>query len=253
MRRRYYRKNRRYGHARKRKKAAALIGLLLFLAGAAYVTDLPGYIRGIYALSSRPGVFDAAEIPEYSGAPYAEINENIPFFSTDDLTTEAYEKYGETDALGRCTAAEACVGPETMPEEEREDVREIYPTGWHSVRYAGIDRDFLYNRCHLIGFQLTGENANERNLITGTRYMNVEGMLPRENAVASYIRATGHHVIYRVTPVFEGRNLLASGVLMEAKSVEDPEVMFCVYCYNVQPGIEIDYSTGASRGPAFEG
>ncbi len=251
MRRRYYGKRGRYREYRRRRRTVAFVCLLLFFAGAFCVSELPRRFLKRQALPAEPGVFDLSEIPAYSGSPCADVNDGVPFFSKEELTTEAYERYGELDALGRCTAAQACVGPETMPGEEREDVRDIYPTGWHNARYAGIDREYLYNRCHLIGYQLTGENANERNLITGTRSMNVEGMLPLENSVAWYVRETGHHVLYRVTPVFEGSNLVASGVLMEALSVEDPEVMFCVYCYNAQPGVEIDYATGASRGPAL--
>ena len=172
-----------------------------------------------------------------------------------DLTTKSYEEYGRLDLLGRCTEVSASVGKDLMPTEERGNIGMIKPTGWHTVKYQGIDGNYLYNRCHLIGFQLTGENANERNLITGTRYMNVQGMLPFENMIADYVKETNNHVLYRVTPIFEGANLLASGVLMEAKSVEDDGkgVMFNVYCYNVQPGVEINYATGASTGPEFTG
>lgn len=187
-----------------------------------------------------------AQLPPYEGAPSVEINGGVPFSME---PPEADEDYGPLDALGRCTRAFARVGPETLPLEEREDVRAIRPSGWNNARYEGIDKEFLFNRCHLIGYQLTGENANERNLITGTRYMNVEGMLPYENAVGSYVRRTGHHVLYRVTPLFRGSDLIAAGVLMEAQSVEDDGLRFCVFCYNVQPGIEIDYVTGESSGP----
>ncbi len=199
--------------------------------------------------------FDLSAVPAYSGSPYAEINGNIPYFSGSDLTTASYESYGELDAMGRCTTAVACIGQDLMPTEERGRIGEIKPTGWHLVKYEGIDGNYLYNRCHLIGYQLTGENANEKNLITGTRYMNVEGMEPFENMTADYIRETGNHVLYRVTPEFEGNNLLADGVLMEAESVEDngASVQFCVFCYNVQPGITIDYATGDSSGPEFTG
>lgn len=189
-------------------------------------------------------------IPEYNGNSYVEVNENHPFFDKDDLTTKAFEHYSELDWLGRCGVAYANICPELMPTEEREGIGMIKPSGWHTVKYPEVIEDlYLYNRCHLIGFQLAGENANEKNLITGTRYMNIEGMLPFENAVANYVRQTGNHVLYRVTPVFSGMNLVADGVLMEAYSVEDSGegITFCVFVYNVQPGIEIDYRTGESR------
>lgn len=199
--------------------------------------------------------FDLSSVPAYSGSPYAEVNGNRPFFSADDLTTQSYENYGDLDSLGRCTTATACIGRDLMPTEKRGDIGSVKPTGWHTVKYAGIDGNYLYNRCHLIGYQLTGENANEKNLVTGTRYMNVEGMEPFESMTADYIKETGNHVLYRVTPVFEGDNLVASGVLMEAESVEDngAGILFCVYCYNVQPGVTIDYATGDSTGPEFTG
>ena len=199
--------------------------------------------------------FDLSTVPAYSGSPYAEVNGNRPFFSAEDFTTQSYENYGDLDSLGRCTTATACIGRELMPTEKRGDIGFVKPTGWHTVKYAGIDGNYLYNRCHLIGYQLTGENANEKNLVTGTRYMNVEGMEPFESMTADYIKETGNHVLYRVTPVFEGDNLVASGVLMEAESVEDSGagILFCVYCYNVQPGVTIDYATGDSTGPEFTG
>lgn len=180
--------------------------------------------------------------------PFVTINGNQPSFSTDELTTKEYETYSQLDRLGRCGVAEACIGPALMPTEERGEIGMIKPTGWHTVKYDIVDGKYLYNRCHLIGYQLSGENANEKNLITGTRYMNVEGMLPFENQVADYIRDTGNHVMYRVTPVFTGSNLLADGVVMEARSVEDngKGVCFHVFVYNKQPGIFIDYETGGS-------
>lgn len=188
-------------------------------------------------------------VPAYNGSPYVAVNNNVPFFTASDNTTSSFETYGDFDSLGRCTAAYACIGQELMPTEPRGEIGMVKPTGWHTVKYPGIvNGNYLYNRCHLIGYQLTAENANEKNLITGTRYMNVEGMEPFENMVADYIKETGNHVLYRVTPMFEGNNLLASGVLMEAKSVEDggAGVQFCVYCYNVQPGITINYANGDS-------
>ena len=185
-------------------------------------------------------------IPEYSGKPYVVINDNQPFFTDADLTEEPFENYSDLDELGRCGVAYANICIDLMPTEERGSISQVKPTGWHSVRYDNVDGKSLYNRCHLIGWQLAGENANEKNLITGTRYMNVDGMLPFENMVADYIKETDNHVMYRVTPVFEGENLVASGVLMEAESVEDhgEGVKFNVYVYNVQPGITIDYATG---------
>lgn len=189
-----------------------------------------------------------SQIPAYSNSPYVVINNNNPFFEEADMTNISYEKYSELDAKGRCGVAIASIGRDLMPTEERESISSVKPTGWNNAKYNGIDGAYLYNRCHLIGFQLSGENANEKNLITGTRYFNVEGMLPFENIIAEYVRETGNHVLYRVTPIYEGNNLVASGVLMEAKSVEDngEGVQFNVYCYNVQPGIEIDYLTGKS-------
>ena len=189
-----------------------------------------------------------AEVPEYDGVPYVEINDNEPEFTEAELTTESYEEYSELDPLGRCGTAEACIGEDLMPDGEREDISEVEPTGWENREYDIVDGGYVYNRCHLIGFQLSGENANEENLITGTRYMNTEGMLPFENMVAEYVQETDNHVMYRVTPVFEGDDLVASGVQMEAESVEDNGAGICfnIYVYNVQPEIIIDYSTGAN-------
>ena len=188
------------------------------------------------------------QIPPYSGDPFVVLNGNTPDFAGQELSAEAYERYAPLDALGRCGVAEACIGPELMPTEERGGIGQVKPTGWHTVKYDIVGGKYLYNRCHLIGYQLTGENANEQNLITGTRYLNVEGMLPFEDMVADYIRETGNHVLYRVRPIFEGRELLARGVRMEAWSVEDKGegICFHVYVYNVQPGISIDYTTGGS-------
>ncbi len=192
--------------------------------------------------------FDFSTIPAYSGSTYTIVNDNEPFFMDDDLTTTSYEYYSDLDELGRCGVTMACIGQDIMPTEDRGDISSVYPSGWVQASYDDVDGGYLYNRCHLIGYQLAGENDNEKNLITGTRYLNVEGMLPFENMVADYVEETGNHVLYRVTPIFEGDNLVASGVLMEAKSVEDDGdgVLFCVYCYNVQPGITIDYATGES-------
>ena len=187
--------------------------------------------------------------PDYAGDPYVVVNNNQPEFAESEMTTSSFETYSDLDALGRCGIAYANIGQDLMPTEERGNISDVNPSGWQSVEYDGIDGGYLYNRCHLIGFQLTAENANEKNLITGTRYLNVEGMLPFENMVADYIQETGNHVLYRVTPLFEGDNLVASGVQMEAKSVEDngAGILFNVFCYNVQPGITIDYATGNSQ------
>lgn len=185
----------------------------------------------------------------YDGKPYVVINDNDPDFTDADMTTTSFESYGELDGLGRCTTAFANIGKDLMPAEKRGSIGEVKPTGWQTAKYDNVDGKYLYNRCHLIGYQLTGENANEKNLITGTRYLNVDGMLPFENMVADYIKETNNHVLYRVTPVFSGDNLVASGVHMEAKSVEDngDGILFNVYCFNAQPGIAIDYATGNSH------
>lgn len=190
-----------------------------------------------------------SDIPEYSNSAYIKIDNNIPSFKDSEMTTKSFEKYSELDNLGRCSVAYACVGKDIMPAEKRGTIGSVKPSGWHTVKYDCIDGKYLYNRCHLIGWQLSAENTNKNNLITGTRYLNTEGMLQFENLVADYIRANkDNHVLYRVTPIFEGENKLASGVEMEAWSVEDKgeSVCFNVYCYNVQPGILIDYATGES-------
>ena len=182
-------------------------------------------------------------------ATYTVLNNNIPEFSENEITTTAFEEYSELDDLGRCGVAFACIGEEIMPTEERGAIGQIKPSGWQMAKYDIVDGKYLYNRCHLIGYQLSGENANEKNLITGTRYMNVDGMLPFENKVADYIKETKNHVMYRVTPIFEGNNLLAKGVQMEAFSVEDngEGVSFNVFVNNIQPGIEINYLDGTSK------
>ena len=204
------------------------------------------------------------DVPAYSGEPYVEVNDNQPEFTEEELTTVSYEDYSELDELGRCQSAEACIGQDLMPTETRESISSVKPTGWKNKSYDTVDGGYVYNRCHLIGYQLsaenantknlitgtrylnTEENANEENLITGTRYMNVEGMLPFEDEVAAYIKETDNHVMYRVTPFFEGDDLVASGVQMQAESVEDDGVgiSFNVYVYNVQPYVVIDYKTG---------
>jgi len=189
------------------------------------------------------------QLPEFSSDAYVVVNDNQPEFTDDELVTKSYEFYSELDALNRCGYAMACIGQDIMPTEERGSIGQVKPTGWQTVKYDFVDGKYLYNRCHLIGYQLTGENANEKNLITGTRYMNVEGMLPFENMVADYVKETGNHVIYRVTPVFQDDELLARGVQMEAWSVEDDGegICFNVYVYNNQPGVIINYADGTSR------
>ncbi len=192
--------------------------------------------------------YSLTEIPAYSGSPYVVLNNNIPNFTSSDETNVTFESYSNLDSLDRCGVAFANLGIETMPTEDRGSISHIKPSGWQSVEYDIVDGKYLYNRCHLIGFQLSSENANDKNLITGTRYFNVDGMLPFENEVAEYIENTKNHVLYRVTPIYEGNNLVANGVQIEAKSVEDngSGIQFNVYIYNVQPGISIDYSNGNS-------
>ena len=194
---------------------------------------------------------DNLEIPVYAGQPYTVIKDNVPDFTEEEKScTDAFEYYGDLDTLGRCTVTFANVCPQTQPTEKRGTIGQVRPSGWHTVKYNDlIDGNYLYNRCHLIGYQLTGENANVSNLITGTRYLNVEGMLPFEDMVDDYVDETGNHVLYRVTPIFKGDELVARGVRMEAWSVEDAGTGICfdVFCYNVQPGIVIDYATGDSQ------
>ena len=194
--------------------------------------------------------YDLSNIPDYDGKAYVELNGNVPEFSESEKTySESFEEYGKLDSLGRCTYAVSCIVKDLMPTEKRGSIGSVKPSGWHISKYDFVDGKYLYNRCHLIGYQLTAENANERNLITGTRYLNVEGMLPFENDVADYIEITNNHVYYKVTPIFEGNNLVANGVQMQAYSVEDngQGISFNVYCYNVQPGVAIDYATGDNQ------
>lgn len=191
---------------------------------------------------------DLAAIPEYTGSAYTVLNDNIPDFPEEDFTEESFETYSDMDSLGRCGVAYANIGEDLMPTTKRGSIGQVKPSGWHTVKYDSVDGKYLYNRCHLIGYQLTAENANEKNLITGTRYLNTEGMLPFENMVADYIKETGNHVLYRVTPLFDENNLVATGVQMEAESVEDKGdgILYSVFCYNIQPGITIDYKSGDS-------
>ncbi len=215
-------------------KWTALVVCFLFFSGCAPISVEP------------EDSFSLDAVPAFSGEPYVVIDDNQPHF--DETNTDSFESYSELDALGRCGTAYANIGSDLMPTEERESISNVKPSGWVNREYDAdlVDGRYLYNRCHLIGYQLTGENANEKNLITGTRYLNVEGMLPFENMVADYIKETDNHVLYRVTPIFEGDNLVASGVHMEALSVEDDGegICFNIYAYNNQPGITIDYATG---------
>lgn len=224
------------------KKSPLTLGALVVIAIIAILARLMGPGAPEHAVS-------VADVPAFSGSPYVVINDNRPAFEEDELTTTSYEHYSELDYLGRCGFVMACIGQDLMPTEDRESISQVKPTGWVQAYYDFVDGEALYNRCHLIGFQLTGENANKQNLITGTRYMNTEGMLPFENMVADYIKETGNHVLYRVTPIFAGENLVASGVQMEAISVEDggEGICFHVYVYNNQPGVVIDYATGESE------
>lgn len=224
------------------KHKATVLGIVLLLALQLVGCD----ISSIHQDPAQS--YDLNSIPPFEGTPYVVLQDNIPGFDDSDWTTQAFETYSPLDELGRCGVAYANICPELMPIEERGEIGQVKPTGWHTVTYDVVDGRYLYNRCHLIGFQLAGENANEANLITGTRYLNVDGMLPFENQVADYVEDTGNHVLYRVTPIFQEDNLVASGVQMEAYSVEDDGegVCFHVYVYNVQPGVVINYETGES-------
>jgi len=236
------------GRRTKQKSVKLVLSIVIaiFLGIASYFgIEIEDNSRKIsYATS-----YDLTTIPEYTNKPYVVLNDNKPEFDEKYYTTEAFEEYSELDDWGRCGIAFANIGMEIMPTEERGEIGQIKPSGWQTIKYDNVDGKYLYNRCHLIGYQLTGENANKKNLITGTRYMNVEGMLPFENMVAEYIEETKNHVLYRVTPIFEGENLVATGVQIEAESVEDKGegICFNVYVYNVQPGITIDYSNGQSK------
>ena len=216
-------------------KQALLVVVLLIVVSA---------VR--WYLTPPAETYSMENIPPYDGTPYVVLNDNQPSFTAEDMTDVSYEFYSDLDELGRCGVTEACIGRDLMPTEKRGDISSVKPTGWVQNQYDFVDGKSLWNRCHLIGFQLAGENANECNLITGTRYLNVEGMLPFENLVADYVKETDNHVLYRVTPAFQGTELVARGVQMEAYSVEDSGdgVCFNVFCYNVQPGVEIDYATG---------
>lgn len=226
--------------------AAFLLLLALLFGGCSY--NQPGLDTQAIQENTQKS-YELTDIPAYAGNSFVILDDNKPAFSKKDRErTDAFETYSDLDELGRCGVAYANICKELMPTEERGAIGMVKPTGWHTVKYDNVEGKYLYNRCHLIGYQLAGENANEKNLITGTRYLNVTGMLKFEDQVADYVNETNHHVLYRVTPVFEGDNLVASGVEMEAYSVEDKGegVSFHVFLYNVQPGITIDYATGES-------
>lgn len=232
-----------------KNKLIGLIIAIIILAITTYFNlDITVYNENEYNKISYTTSFDLNSIPEFTDEAYVVLNDNKPEFTEEDLARKSFEEYSELDYLGRCGSAFALVGTETMPTEERGEIGSVKPSGWQTVKYDNVDGKYLYNRCHLIGFQLTAENANEKNLITGTRYMNVEGMLPFENMVASYVKKTNNHVLYRVTPIFEEENLVATGVQMEALSVEDngKSICFNIYVYNSQPGIYINYADGES-------
>lgn len=229
-----------------RKPFFLLALLLLFLCQGCTAAD----IRQTQTDAMQESVAWAVLPEDKQNEPYAVLNGNVPYFTQEEKASrEAFENYSELDGLGRCGVAYANICPELMPTQERGEIGSVKPSGWHLVKYDIVEGKYLYNRCHLIAYQLAGENANEKNLITGTRYFNVTGMLPFENEVADYVRETGNHVLYRVTPVFTGDNLVADGVQMEAYSVEDNGggICFCVFVYNKQPGVLIDYATGESR------
>lgn len=247
-----------FGFGRRAAAWVAALAAVLALSGCADV-GLPtgaGSSAAVPAASvvgvvEDATVFNGVEIPAWDGATArVDLNGGEPWFDDADRSrTDAFETYSELDALGRCGVAYANVCRELMPADERGEIGSVRPSGWHTVRYNDlIAGNYLYNRCHLIGFQLAGENANERNLITGTRHLNIEGMLDLENLVDGYVDETGNHVLYRVTPVYDGDDLVARGVVMEGYSVEDAGagVEFCVFAYNVQPGVGIDYATGES-------
>lgn len=240
----------------KRTIRCSLLSLLVLLCTLFGASCSPAQAPPVSntAITAAPQAehFEYAAVPAYAGEPYAVVNGNQPFFTEEDMSPIQEESYAVLDDLGRCGVATALVSPRTLPTEERGSIGMVRPSGWQTVRYSFVDGQYLYNRCHLIGYQLTAENANTQNLITGTRYLNTEGMLPFENQVADYVEETGRPVLYRVTPVFIGEELVARGVLMEALSTEDngAGVRFCVFCYNVQPGVAIDYADGSSTEAA---
>lgn len=241
--------------ARRRKKvrnnAVIPIALMAAIGVVSFIPDIGKYIPIDFGTGIKETYhsYDFGNIPDYTGEKYIVLNNNEPYFESSEYGLESFEEYSELDSLGRCGVAFANIGKDLMPTEERGSIGMVKPSGWHTVKYDFVDGKYLYNRCHLIGFQLTGENANTKNLITCTRSMNAKVMLEFENKVASYIKETGNHVLYRVTPMYDAENLLAKGVVMEAKSMEDDGdgVKFNVFVYNVEDGVEIDYKTGASQ------
>ena len=234
---------------RSKKKSIPKIEVILLSILLVIVCDILPVAETDYSQLSTEQHISLDDIPTYSGENYVVLNNNVPSFSIDEVKPVSYEYYSELDSLGRCGVAYACIGQDIMPTEERGNIGHIRPTGWQTIKYDIVDGKYLYNRCHLIGYQLSAENANAKNLITGTRQMNVEGMLPFESMVADYVKESNHHVMYRVTPVFKGDNLLATGVQMEAYSIEDDGAGICfnVFVYNVQEGIEINYANGDSQ------
>ena len=252
---------RKYKKRKKSRTVKSIFSIILIVVALAFggskyasANNLHSFLPSIFKQKKEP-VFSTIEeatkniyASDYNGKAFITVNNNIPFFSEDDLKSKEFEEYGSLDYLGRCSYAYANIGPSMMSTEKRSSIGMVKPSGWHTIKYDFIDQKFLYNRCHLIGYQLTGENANPNNLITGTRYMNIDGMQSFENNIARYIKETGNHVLYRVTPIFKGSNLLAEGVLMEAKSIEDNGngIEFCTFAYNVQPGVTIDYTNGDS-------
>lgn len=242
------------------KKLRLLVSALLIaviMTGCSVATnvskeDIKGAINLVSDIvkSTNSSSYDMSSIPEFNGKDaYVVLNNNEPNFTKEDMTTKSFEKYSKLDNLGRCGVAFANVGKDIMPTEERGSIGQVKPSGWQTIKYDIVDGKYLYNRCHLIGYQLTGENANRENLVTGTRYLNIDGMLDFENDIADYVKKTGNHVLYRVTPIFQGSELVCRGVQMEALSVEDngKGIKFNVFAYNAQPGVEIDYSTGKSK------
>ena len=241
------------------RKIAVILSILLIvgIAGAVLTLQRDAILSGFSGRGGADGeiaVFDYGAVPAWSGEPYVTLNGDVPYFTEDELSDDTpFEEYGELDALGRCTGAFACIDMSLVPDSPRESIRDVKPSGWQFDKYEGIDGHYLYNRCHLIAHALTGENANERNLITGTRYLNTVGMNEFETRVLYYLYRTECPVLYRVTPVFEGNDLVCRGVLMEGKSLLDDEIEFCAFVYNVQPGITIDYATGKSEGTPYTG
>ena len=236
---------------KKNQKKALIAIITIIMMIASFITGETLFIQeeNIQEENIQEETNTIQELPEYTGKSYVKINNNKPTFKEEEKTTQSFENYSELDHLNRCQTAYANLSKETMPTEKRGQIGMIKPSGWHTIKYDIVEGKYLYNRCHLIGYQLSGENANEKNLITCTRQMNTKGMLDFENKVAKYIEETNNHVLYKVTPIFQEENLLASGIQIEALSVEDngKGISFNVYIFNVQDGITIDYKTGNSK------